>query len=286
MPNRRPVAESLQEYARGVGGGLLFSLPLLYTAEVWATGASASPLRLLAVVVGTFGLLVAYNQTAGIRVDHTLGEVLVESVEEMGLGLTVAAGLLALFGRFPDDPFSPEALGLLTVAGMIAAVGVSVGTSQLGQPLGDSENDSDDSPEGEVDAQPAPRSAVVELAVALCGAVLVAANVAPTEEVFRLGTEMPPGALAGVVGLSLAVGGGILYASAFRGSEGLRGQAFGPVAGTLVSYAVALGASAALLWAVGFGDPTPLTTSVGPLVVLAFPGMIGASAGRLLLSPS
>ena len=284
MPNRRPVAESLQEYARGVGGGLLFSLPLLYTAEVWATGASASPLRLLAVVVGTFGLLVAYNQTAGIRVDHTFGEVLVESVEEMGLGLTVAAGLLALFGRFPDDPFSPEALGLLTVAGMIAAVGVSVGTAQLGQSPGDSGNDSDDSPEGEADAQP--QSAVVELAVALCGAVLVAANVAPTEEVFRLGTEMPPGALAGVVGLSLAAGGGILYASAFRGSEGLRGQAFGPVAGTLVSYAVALGASAALLWAVGFGDPTPLTTSVGPLVVLAFPSMIGASAGRLLLSPS
>lgn len=282
MPSTRPTSESLQEYARGVGGGLLFSLPLMYTMEMWASGGSASAGRLVAVVVGTFGLLVAYNQTAGIRVDHTLGEVLLETVEEMGLGLAVAAGLLALFGRFPDDPLSAEGLGLLTVGGMVAAIGVSVGTAQLGQPPGD-EDGSGDGSEGE---RPALRSLPGEPGVALCGAVLVAANVAPTEEVFLLGTEMPAGALAGLVALSLLVGGGILYASAFRGAERLAGQAFGAVAGTLVAYAVAVAASAALLWAVGFGDPAGLVSSPGPLVVLAFPAMLGASAGRLLLSPS
>ena len=283
MSNTRPVSESLREYARGVGGGLLFSLPLLYTGEVWATAASASPGRLVAVVAGTLSLLVAYNQTAGIRADHTLGEVLLESVEEMGLGLAVAVGLLALLGRIPADPFSPEALGLFTVSGMIAAIGVSVGTAQLGQSPGDDEDDS----EGE---QPAPRSVLGDVTVALCGAVLVAANVAPTEEIFQLGTEMAPGALAGLVAVSLAVGGGILYASGFRGSEGLRDQAFGAVAGTLVAYAAALVASAGLLWAVGFGGPGLFGVAagplVGPLVVLAFPAMLGASAGRLLLSPS
>jgi hypothetical protein len=41
VPKRRKVGavrstgESLREYGRGVAGGLLFSLPLLYTVEVW-----------------------------------------------------------------------------------------------------------------------------------------------------------------------------------------------------------------------------------------------------------
>ncbi|HEX8298858.1 MAG TPA: DUF2391 family protein, partial [Rubricoccaceae bacterium] len=63
----RPISQSLQEYARGVGGGLLFSLPLFYTMEMWAVGMTASPARLAALVGGTFALLVAYNRVAGIH---------------------------------------------------------------------------------------------------------------------------------------------------------------------------------------------------------------------------
>ncbi|HEX4668040.1 MAG TPA: DUF2391 family protein, partial [Chthoniobacterales bacterium] len=32
------IGDSLREYARGIAGGLMFSLPLLYTMEVWWTG--------------------------------------------------------------------------------------------------------------------------------------------------------------------------------------------------------------------------------------------------------
>ncbi len=42
-----PVSNSLREYARGMAGGLMFSLPLLYTMEVWWTGFVAEPMRLL-----------------------------------------------------------------------------------------------------------------------------------------------------------------------------------------------------------------------------------------------
>jgi putative integral membrane protein (TIGR02587 family) len=272
MPHTRPVSESLQEYARGVGGGLLFSLPLLYTMEVWQIGLSAAPMRLVAFVVGTFGLLMAYNHYAGIRAEHTRREDFLESVEEMGLGLAVAAGMLLLLRRFPSDLLSAEALGLLTVEGMIAAVGVSVGTAQLGQSPAD---------EGGDDAEP--RSAGGELTVAMCGAVLIAANVAPTEEVLLLGTESTPALLAGLVALSLAVGGGLLYFSASRGAGRVAAIPFGPLGGTLITYAVALVASAALLWAFGHVEAAGLRGSLGPLVVLAFPAMIGASAGRLLL---
>ena len=56
-PEKRSLAESLQEYGRGIAGGLLFSLPLLYTMEVWWAGFIAHPWRLFGAVVVTLVLL-------------------------------------------------------------------------------------------------------------------------------------------------------------------------------------------------------------------------------------
>lgn len=38
VKHKWPLVASLQEYARGIAGGLIFSLPLLYTMEVWWAG--------------------------------------------------------------------------------------------------------------------------------------------------------------------------------------------------------------------------------------------------------
>jgi hypothetical protein len=69
MPRSRtaPVSRSLQEYGRAAIGGLIFSLPLLFTMEVWWAGFSASPERLMLGLAGTFLLLIAYNAVSGLR---------------------------------------------------------------------------------------------------------------------------------------------------------------------------------------------------------------------------
>ena len=95
----RSITESLQEYGRGVAGGLMFSLPLLYTMEVWWAGFNTHPYRLLAYVLTTFLLLLGYNRYAGLRRDRNMTEVAIDSVEEMGIGLFLAALVLFLFGR-------------------------------------------------------------------------------------------------------------------------------------------------------------------------------------------
>ena len=94
----RPIAKSLQEYGRGIIGGLLFSLPLLYTMEVWWAGFSSHPLHLILYVVATFLLLLGYNYFAGLRHDANLAEVVIDSVEEMGLGLLISAIALLRLG--------------------------------------------------------------------------------------------------------------------------------------------------------------------------------------------
>jgi uncharacterized membrane protein len=53
--------------------------------------------------------------------------------------------------------------------------------------------------------------------------------------------------------------------------------------GTIVTYAVALAVSAAILWLFGRMDSVGLATIVGQTVVLGLPASLGASVGRLLL---
>ena len=109
--NKRTVKQSLQEYLRGITGGLLFSLPLLYTMEVWWAGFTTHPLRLLIYVLATFTLLLGYNRYCGLRCDASPVEVVIDSVEEMGLGLLIAAFVLWLLGQLTFDMTSNEILG-------------------------------------------------------------------------------------------------------------------------------------------------------------------------------
>src|SRR5687768_10661096 len=114
-PRRPTTAESLKEYGRGLAGGLLFSLPLLYTMEVWWAGFIAQPLRLVIYLTAIFIVLLGYNNYAGIRHDSDWSDVVVDSVEELGLGIITAAGILFLLGRVTTDMNLPEIVGKIVV---------------------------------------------------------------------------------------------------------------------------------------------------------------------------
>jgi putative integral membrane protein (TIGR02587 family) len=273
----RTVSQSLREYGRGVAGGLLFSLPLLYTMEVWWAGFTSHPWRLAAYVVATFGLLLGYNYFVGLRRDTCFSEVVIDSVEELGLGLLVALLILWLLGRVTAAMPLEEALGKVVIEAMTVAVGVSVGTAQLG--AGGGEEDK---------GVGGGRESVGfggQLVIALCGAVLFAANVAPTEEIVMIAVEISTWRVLGLAALSLALGALILYYSEFAGSR--RHVVFDRhhdvLVGTVVTYAVALASSAAILLFFGRFDGQALAVCVAQTVVLGVAATLGASAGRLLL---
>ena len=277
---KRTVSESLREYARGVAGGLLFSLPLLYTMEVWWAGFTSHPLRLAAYVAATFTLLLGYNYFAGLRRDSGFSEVVIDSVEEMGLGLLVALLVLWLLGRVTAGMPLEEAAGKVVIEAMTVAVGVSVGTAQLGG--GDGEGGEDKGVSG---ARSAAAGFGGQLVVALCGAVLFAANVAPTEEIVMIAVEITAWRVTGLALLSLSLGALILYYSEFAGSKKhVRFDRHHDVlVGTVVTYAVALAVSAAVLYFFGRFEGQALAACVAQTVVLGVAATLGASAGRLLL---
>lgn len=293
-PTERPAREgsygrSLREYARGVIGGLLFSLPLLYTMEVWWAGFVAHPSHLLLYLAAGFILLFGYNRYAGLHEDASWWEVAFEAVEEMGIGLFVAAGILWLLGQIDGTMPLSEIVGKVVVEGVTVAIGVSVGAAQLGGAGGGGGKGQGMHADHAGDAGERPLSIAGQIVLAGCGAVLFASNVAPTEEIVLIALESTRWKVLGLAVLSFLLAGTVLFYSDFRGTGGAGGtRAPQDGLGTMVMrtslhYAVALAASAFILWFFGRFDGVSPGAGLAQVVALGVAASLGAATGRVLL---
>ncbi|QAA80264.1 TIGR02587 family membrane protein [Aequorivita sp. H23M31] len=283
----KSISDSLKEYGRGLTGGLLFSLPMLYTMELWWAGFNTDPFPLTVYfLVGLF-LLMVYNYYVGIRHEHTIWEGLMESAEEMGLGLILTLFILWVTQRITDQMSIQEITGKIVVEAVTVAIGISVGKSQLGRDeeaeIKEEEKDEDKKMLVKSNAEP---NLLRTLNISLCGAILIASNIAPTDEVIVIALETPAYKLFLIALLSIGIGGAVLYYINFTGSSrwvSKPSSLVGVFSGTLIMYAVSLVASAFMLWFFGRFENISLYTMVSEIVVLGFPAALGASAGRLLI---
>ncbi len=277
----RSPAESLREYGRGLAGGLMFAMPLLFTMEVWWSGFILHPWRIASYVVVTFVLLLFYNRYAGLRRDASFAEVAIDSVEEMGLGIAVSALVLWLTDRIDMQMTLFEVGGKIIMEAMTVAIGVSVGTAQLG-----AAGDGDEGVSGEEGCRA--KGYLPQVAIAMCGAVLFAANIAPTDEIEVIAMEISPAKLLILSLFSISLAALILHFAKFLGSARHinNDTVLLKFRGVVTTYAVALFASALSLWFFGKLDDKPFFIAFAQTVVLSVPAVLGASAGRLLLQSS
>ncbi|WP_162425715.1 TIGR02587 family membrane protein [Pontibacter pudoricolor] len=279
MIGNRPVSKTLKEYARGITGGLLFSFPLLYTMEVWWAGFSATPLQLLMLVVVTYLLLLGYNRYAGMRPGVSWRSVMIDSVEEMGIGLVLSFAVLLVLNRIQltDMVLSSEMMGKVIIEAMVVSIGVSIGTAQLGSDIEEEDNE-----KLEEEKRPGRLGMIV---LAFCGALLIGGNVAPTEEVVMLAVEAEPVHILLMALASLLLSVVVVYFSDFKGTAAKVSDdlLFWLTFDTCVSYLVALLASAFALWFFGRFDNVSFWTAFSQTIVLGVLSSLGASAGRLLI---
>ncbi|RXJ44349.1 TIGR02587 family membrane protein [Gelidibacter gilvus] len=283
MTSKKPIQDSLKEYGRGITGGLLFSLPMLYTMELWWAGFIANTMQLVLYFIIGIGLLMLYNRYVGIRRDNAFVECLLESFEEMGLAIILTIFILWITGRISNVMSLSEISGKVIVEAITVAIGISVGKSQLGSEEKDKEKEEEKQKETEKSQRP---DLIREISIALCGTILIASNVAPTEEVIVIAMESEVYKIFIIALLSIGIGGSVLYYINFTGTEQMiakPGQHGKALAGTLIMYAIALSSSAFMLWFFGRFAGLELGGVLAQTVVLGFPATLGASAGRLLI---
>lgn len=280
----KTVAASCKEYARGVAGGLLFSLPLFYTQEIWEAGLSLPPERLLAYLLVTFVLLMGYNRHAGLHAGAKWREIVTDSVEEIGLGLLLSLAMLQVLGQLNwRDHSVHENVSKVIMLTMPVAIGISIGTAQLQARDEEEEKKKEKVRAAELSYPENGFSSRFVLAV--CGSVVAAGNMAPTEEIMDIAVHSTLGSLLTVVLMSWMLGVVILFFSDFKGSRAAPATSLIKIVlrHTMTAYLAAIIASVLMLWFFGQLTGAGLLTDITVVIVLGFPAMLGASAGRLLI---
>jgi putative integral membrane protein (TIGR02587 family) len=265
-----------------VGGGLIVGLPLLFTMEMWSHSFVLPSWKILVLLAIAFVIVIGYNAVSGFRRDRSWTDLLVDSVETLGIAAVVATAALVILGRIGPGIDLRDAVGKVALETIPIAFGVSLAGTQLARPGGDEEMQE----RGSAAADAANVGSFGRLFVAAGGALLFALNVAPTEEPMLLGVEAAPWMLLAAIVASMLVTLAIVFYADFRGgvaASGDRGPLATPLGETLAAYVVSLFVSLVLLWAFGRTDGTAASVIAAQTVMLAVVASFGAALGRLIV---
>jgi len=262
--------------SRAFGGAVFFSLPLLMTMEMWALAAYLDAGRIALLVLAILPVLVVLDRFSGFMPTSSWAEDALDGLIAFGVGAIAATVILAALGLLHDELSLRELAGRVALQAVPGSFGAVLANSQF----------SADQQEKEEDAALRRGGYPAQLFFMLVGAVFLAFNIAPTEEVVLLASQAQPLLMAGLVLLTLAMMHAFVYASGFRGTPASAADASGPglfFRYTLAGYAVAMLVSGYVLWTFGRLDGTAPNFALAQAVVLCLPAGLGAAAARLVL---
>jgi len=265
-----PISDSLRDYVRAGGGGLVIGLPLLYTMEVWFHAFLLPWWKILLLLAIAYAIVLGYNSVAGFRQERSLQQLLVDSVSTLGLGILISFVALLVLGRIDAGTSLRDAVGKVALEAIPIAFGASVAATQLS---------------GREIQHRGRIGPVSRLMVGAGGALLFALNVAPTEEVVLLGVEASPALLLVVVTSTLLLTFLLVFLADFGGRSAQRGDGVlaHPWSETITSYALSLAVALLLLWAFGRTSGASIAALTGMTVMLAAVASVGAAIARLLI---
>lgn len=274
----------LTDLVRGASGGFLFGIPLLYTMEVWWIGSYVSPVRMLFALGFTFLIVFLLNQTSGFRNDTTTQtfDALKDSVEALAIGIVCSGLTLVLLQEITFNVSLSGALGKLIYESVPFTLGVALANQFLGKDQ--SRLGTDSNPKK--GSKPKKGSATLsDISATLIGALIIAFNIAPTDEIPMLASAATGGWLLAMMAASLVISYCIVFAAGF-GRQAQRYQHQGvfqrPFGETIAAYLVSLFAAMLMLvffQKLHFDDPWQLWLRY--TILLGLPAAVGGAAGRL-----
>ena len=270
------LADDLREQGRGITGGLLLvGLSFVYTMETWWVAWQLPVTTLMAYALLGLGGVLVVTQQIGYRrdvEDDTTDSKRTLAVDFFALvvqSFVAAYGTLFLFGILEIG----DSLPVIARMGLVQVVPLGLGAAMANELLGGT-----DSTMAEADFP-------FNLPVFALGAVFFTAPLAPTDEMQVVAMETGWLRLAVVVVVSVVLVFSALYQLDFRDQQA-RVQdrtLIDQVSSAFIVYLVGVVVSVTLLFVFGQFIEASLAEAVQLIVVLSFPGSIGAAAGEVVL---
>jgi len=262
--NRRYAASLM----RALLGAMIFALPLTMTLEMWELGVTMRPWRLAGLLAATFPMLVALSFYAGFEATFSLLDNVLDAFAAMAVAAASCLAVLALFGAITPGMTIEEIVGKLAVLSFAASIGALLADKQF----------NDDA--SREDARSPQHGFGSRLFVMAVGAIFLALNVAPTDEVEIIATNISPLQAVLLSLVSLAV----LYATVIVADPATRRASLGcRVRRGMAGYGICLALASGVLWLFGRLDGVAIDEAAECIIVLGFPAALGAGAARLIL---
>jgi putative integral membrane protein (TIGR02587 family) len=275
-PDRPPLAGRafLIGLARAFAGAILFALPLFMTMEMWTLGSTMHELRLALFLALIFPVLGGLAYYAGFEESFDVRDFVLNALVAYAVAFIASAAMLGLLAVFGPGMSAGEVVGKTALQAVPGSIGAMLARSQLGgQRDGGEEERRRDTYGG-------------ELFLATVGALFMAFNVAPTEEIVLIAQMMTGWHPVVLVGISLLIMHAFVYAVEFRGQTVLA-PGISPWSEflrlTVVAYALALLVCLYVLWTFGRADGLAFPELLIQTVVLGLPAALGAAAARPIL---
>lgn len=200
-PNRQYAID----LARAFAGALIFAFPLVMTMEMWWIGSYIEPVRLLVFLALGLGVLVGLAYYSGFEASDDPLDAVMDGLTAYGVGFVGSALVMWLLGILTADYGWQGAVGMIAIQAIPAGIGAGVARAQLG---------------GSGDEEAKDRAGYpAQLFLMAAGAIFIAFNVAPTEEMILITYVMSPAQLIGLMVFSILLLHALVYTVGFAGQE-------------------------------------------------------------------
>ncbi len=262
--------------ARALAGAIIFSFPVLMTMEMWSLGFAIETYRLVIFMSLAIPLLVGLSYFIGFEDTSCLRDDVIDAFVAYAVGFITSGAVLLLFNVINLNMSFGEIIGVISIQAVIAAIGAMLAQSELGA----SQNRRSDKAKKRRNAR-----YFGELFLMLIGALFLAMNPAPTEEIVLISYKMSDTHAIILALLTMLLMHAFVYQVEFRGQEKSEEHSLWILffRFTVVGYALSLLVGLYLVWTFGHIDGMSADNIARIVVVIAFPAALGASASRLIL---
>ncbi|HXH32671.1 MAG TPA: DUF2391 family protein [Bacteriovoracaceae bacterium] len=283
--------QEFDDLMRGISGGLIFGMPLLYTMEVWYESLLFPSGVLMALFFFALILNVLFSYFAGLRENHSAKRLLYavdDGVTSIGLSVVLAFLILWALNQIELSGNLRDTVAKVILEASVFSIGVTF-TNYKFKKRAQSKQVRGPLESWKLLQTPEKKQLnkdLGDLLAASTGAFVYSFNVAPTEEILVIAASVSPLNLCLIVGMELVVCYIVLYASGLRNHVSFDEGSFfqKPLNEVLLTVSISVLVSVVLVRTIGFGELQFTDPNFIPaVVILGFPAVVGGAAGRLVV---